>query len=287
MGIAMTFSFLFWNVFKKPLDRSIVPLCLEREVDFLMIAEPFTETVSLLDQLNKGNRPYWPVYGQHGRFAVFTRHPTPEMVKLCDIPMLDETDRVTPKKSDALFIRAEIGPHKFNLVILHLRSKLRAGKIDQMTKVRIVNQRIRLFERFMRDDNTLVVGDFNLDPFDEAMVMADGFHALMNRNDLSPAGRIVNGFPHPFFYNPMWNQLGCETVTGHPPGTYYYAKGENLRYYWHLFDQVLLRPGLMAKFRDADLELVEHDGRSPLRHEGKPDSRSFSDHLPIFFKLSF
>ena len=283
----MTLTFLFWNIFKKPLDRSLVSLCLKRGVDFLMLAESDLDNGRLLDGLNRGDRQYWPVFAQHGRLAIFARHPPPDIIKVHDIPKLDVTDRVSPKNSDAIFMRAEIGPHKFNLVLVHLRSKLRGEKIDQMEKVRNVNQRIRLFEKKTKDERTLVVGDFNLDPFDEAIVMAMGFHAMMNRSVVSAEGRIVNRIRHPFFYNPMWNQFGCETVTGHPPGTFYYSKAENLRYYWHLFDQVLIRPGLMGNFRDKDLQLVDYDGRSPLRIDGKPDFRDFSDHLPIFFKLTF
>ena len=199
---------------------------------------------------------------------------------------LDPTDKTDERNSDAVFIRIEIGLCKFNLILVHLRSKLRGEKLDQIEKLRNVNSRIRVFER-QYDENTVVVGDFNLDPFDEGLVMAAGFHAMMDRGLVSPKGRIVNGIRHPFFYNPMWKLYGSRTETSLPPGTYYYDKSENLRYYWHLFDQVLIRPGLLANFRDLDLEVIDHDGRSSLRAEGKPNANLFSDHLPIFFKLNF
>ena len=85
----------------------------------------------------------------------------------------------------------------------------------------------------------------------------------------------------------MWARFGCEEFTGRPPGSYYYDRAETVRYYWNLFDQVLVRPSLLDHFKDQDLELVEHDGNSPLRKNGIPDSRLFSDHLPILFKLRF
>jgi hypothetical protein len=181
-----------------------------------------------------------------------------------------------------------MGLDEYSLVVVHLRSQLRGKPSDWLESIRNVNTRIRKYEtEIARNERTIVVGDFNMNPFDEGLVAASGFHSMMTRDLASKKGRVVQFIRHPFFYNPMWSRFGCERVTGRPPGTYYYDKAETVCYYWNIFDQVLIRPSLLNHFRDEDLELIDHDGLTPLRKNGKPDSENFSDHLPILFKLNF
>jgi hypothetical protein len=283
-----TQTVLFWNLHEKPLYDSIVSLCHSRDVDFLLLAESTLDGVQLLEALNRGKSNYWPIHAQKGDLAVFARHPPLTAVKYVDIPKLDQSDRIKPSNSNVLFFRIRIGPDPFNLVLVHLRSQMRGKPIDWGEGIRNVNARIRLFEKKkVKNDRTIVVGDFNMNPFDEGLVAASGFHAMMTRDLATEKGRFVDHIQHPFFYNPMWGRFGCEKVTGRPPGTFYYDKAENVRYYWNLFDQVLIRPSMLNHFRDEDLELIVHDGQSPLRKNLKPDVDQFSDHLPILFKLNF
>jgi hypothetical protein len=81
----------------------------------------------------------------------------------------------------------------------------------------------------------------------------------------------------------MWNFLGDETE--HPPGTYYYDSGKTVNHYWHMFDQVLIRPEIRANLRYDTLRIVDHDGEESLVTEGGRPDRDKSDHLPITFIL--
>jgi hypothetical protein len=283
-----TQTVLFWNIHQKPLYDSIASLCHAREIDFLLLAESKLNGARLLDALNRGDAHYWAIYAQPDDLAVFAKHPPLTAVKFVEIPRLDVSDRIKPSRSNVLFFRVEVGPIPFNLVLVHLRSQSRGKPIDWNEGIRNVNSRIRLFEnRTVKDDRTIVVGDFNRNPFDQGLVAASGFHAMMTRDLATAKGRFVDLIQHPFFFNPMWGRFGCEKATGRPPGTFFYDKAENVRYYWNSFDQVLVRPSLLEHFSDDDLEFVEHDGRYSLRKDGKPDSGLFSDHLPILFKLRF
>src|SRR5438477_507279 len=82
---------------------------------------------------------------------------------------------------------------------------------------------------------------------------------------------------------------GCHApgTAGHePPGTCYYRAAESKWYYWNMFDQVLLRPGLLPYFKNQDLKILTTDGaNSFLNKRGLPDRSRASDHLPIFFRL--
>jgi len=67
-------------------------------------------------------------------------------------------------------------------------------------------------------------------------------------------------------------------------GTHYYSPAKPINYHWNLFDQVIMRPGLIDYFDDGYLDIVtEIKGTSLLTEAGLIDARHFSDHLPIKF----
>jgi hypothetical protein len=73
-----------------------------------------------------------------------------------------------------------------------------------------------------------------------------------------------------FFYNPMWNYFG-DAQDG-TAGSYYYDAGEHVNYYWHLFDQVLLRPELADRFDLSRLRIVKATRSiSLVRPDGRPE----------------
>jgi hypothetical protein len=87
-----------------------------------------------------------------------------------------------------------------------------------------------------------------------------------------------------FFYNPMWSHFGERGPS--PPGSYYYRSSSQVAYFWHFFDQVLLRPDLLDSCSDDDVRVItEVGGRSLLDCEGRPDARHGSDHLPLVVTL--
>ena len=82
----------------------------------------------------------------------------------------------------------------------------------------------------------------------------------------------------------MWSLLG--DASAGPPGSYYRRKSEQVAYFWHMYDQVLIRPELLPKFKNENLKILENDGSVPILRNGIPDSKIASDHLPILFRLN-
>ena len=75
-------------------------------------------------------------------------------------------------------------------------------------------------------------------------------------------------------------------VSKGPPGTYYYRQSGTLSYFWHTFDQVVLRPALIEYFDPERMTVITEIEHDPLlRDNGHPDTIKASDHLPIFFRL--
>ena len=84
------------------------------------------------------------------------------------------------------------------------------------------------------------------------------------------------------FYNPMWNFLGD---FNEPYGTYYCSSGDTVNPYWNVYDQVIIRPALRARFVDSNLRIITETTKLSLLDKNRhPDSR-ISDHLPIIFEI--
>ena len=131
----------------------------------------------------------------------------------------------------------------------------------------------------------MLVGDLNMNPFEDGVVGANGLHAVMSRKIAERQKRTVQNTEYKFFYNPMWSLFG--DATAGPPGTYYYHSAEHVVYFWNMFDQVLIRPELLERFNNLDLKIVHStDTLSLLSNSGGPDDKNISDHLPIFFKIN-
>lgn len=133
---------------------------------------------------------------------------------------------------------------------------------------------------------TILVGDFNMNPFETGLVSSVGLNAVMSRRVASRLTRSAQGRDYPFFYNPMGNHFGdSQSETA---GSYYYDAGEHVNYYWHLFDQLLLRPELAERFDPERLSIVKATrSLSLIRSDGRPDDTKGSDHLPLIFEVEF
>ena len=55
-------------------------------------------------------------------------------------------------------------------------------------------------------------------------------------------------------------------------------------YFWHTFDQVLIRPSLIKTFDFDKLQIIDNIGNINLIKNGKI-SNQYSDHLPLMITL--
>lgn len=267
-------TFLFWNIKRQPLERYICNLARQHQVDVLMFAEYAIPSMTLLHALNTiGQNPYYevPIMGCT-KIQLFTRF-APDL-----IPAIYEEDRLTirhlqlPNAIDIL------------LVIVHFPDKRNWKGESQSAESTELSKAIRDAERRIGHTRTVLVGDLNMNPFEAGMVNASGFNGVMSRKIAEKGERRVYR-SYPFFYNPMWSLLG--DASPGPPGTYYYAKAEHYNIYWNMFDQVLIRPNLLSRFNNADLQILVSDGeRSLLSPTDIPDAKNVSDHLPLIFRLA-
>ena len=102
------------------------------------------------------------------------------------------------------------------------------------------------FEDRAGHQRTVVFGDFNMNPFETAMVSSTGLNAVMSRRIAARVSRKVLGRDYRFFYNPMWEHFG--DAKSDTAGSYHYDNSEHVNYFGNVFDQVLVRPELAVGF---------------------------------------
>jgi hypothetical protein len=267
-------NFLFWNTAKSDIADLIATLAVVEEVDVLILAELAANPFSLLLKLNEVSSPqfrYAPGLCQSLHF--FTR--------------FDEEFLSPLSESDRYSIRSLKLPAREEILLAgaHLPSQLRYKPTDITVMCQRLARAISEHENDRGHSRTVLLGDLNLNPFDEGVMMASGLHASMSRKVAEKFERTVQGEAYRFFYNPMWSHMNdrCSATAG----TYYYANSTHSNFFWNTFDQVLLRPSLLAGFAHEGLSIPKQIGEVALVDGSGIPRKSISDHLPVKLSLDF
>lgn len=168
---------------------------------------------------------------------------------------------------------------------VHLRSKLHLQSHDQALLTTRLRQEIEGLESKIGHTRTVLIGDFNMNPFEHGVVSSESLHAIPVRRVALRLSRKVSGQERAFFYNPMWNLFGDQDRS--PGGTYYRSDSSTVCYFWNIFDQVLVRPGLITRLSVDGVRVLSSIGDKVnlLTPSGFPNAKEFSDHLPLLVSL--
>jgi hypothetical protein len=265
-------NFLFWNVNKMQLDTELADLIVSTRANFVGIAEYQGDGKDLLRLLSKRGVNFYGV---------------PTVV-------CKEIKVFSDRKPGVFSLYRDIEPYIFTemrvpglkpllIGIVHLPSKQHNDYSDQTQKAEIVKNELELVENEADHKNTIVIGDFNMNPFEMGMTYTGAFNAvpcLRTGRRESRELRTIWNKDFTFFYNPSWNLLGD---LGDSPGTYYLGSAGSLSNYWNTYDQVIVRPSIADSFQKSSLRILTTTStKSLVDANGKP---AVSDHLPIFFSM--
>lgn len=187
-------------------------------------------------------------------------------------------------KEDSKFCLLRIEPVGINLMVLHLSSRLppNSSEMQNADIGRALSAISRIEEKY-GDKRTIIVGDFNMNPFDEKMMEFCGFNAKLFKNQIKQAARTIGGEKKDVYYNPMMLVYHDAKSSEEPRGTYFY---DQVPPQWHCFDQALIKQHIVAAFDQDSLRILGKIGDEALMSNNKPNKK-ISDHLPIQFKLFF
>ena len=215
-------------------------------------------------QLNVSADFYIPSSISEKRFQCFCRSPE------FDLSEVHEGSRINVRK-------LKIQDQNALLVLVHgvdIRNN------DLETRQAFAHLLASEMEFVKTDKNTnglLLLGDFNMNPYDRGMTLATGLNAMMTRSCASKGRRHYMGKDYDCYYNPMWGLFGDNTKG--PAGTVYDASNQG-PYGWNMLDQVLIHHTLVPLFHDVDI-LTTTGKESLMNREGHPDAEHASDHFPI------
>lgn len=260
---------LFWNTNNNEgeiINIVLNELIVEYEIALVILAEYKANTIELLGSLNKKGiamRPY-PTSGCE-RITVIG--------KKMDIEPGSHTD----------YASFQIVNKKDIYCCVHLPSRIYNNSLG-MREIVIdeIIQNIQSIEKELGSNNTIVVGDFNSNPFDSECIKANSFHGIPIFDDASREKRTIANNEFKMFYNPMWSFFGDKQK---PYGTYYYSGNEISNIYWHIYDQVIIRPSLKKRFNTSNLRIITNTGLHRLLDSAEHPDKHISDHLPLLFEI--
>jgi hypothetical protein len=223
-----------WNTAKKPIARILRKIVQEHDINVLILLERGETIVTLLEALGSDtDEPWFSPWGLCERVTVLTRFSD------TFVSVLSEGQRYTLRRV------ALPGIPDLLLGAVHLNSRLHQNESSQTLATCELADEVERVEEQLGHRRTILLGDFNMDPYDDGMVGAGALHAMMSRRTALLGSRTIGRKNYQMFYNPMWALLG-DRDTG-PPGTYRYWSSEHICREWHMFDQVLLRPALRTR----------------------------------------
>lgn len=250
----------FWNTYKnKDINAILSKMIIKKEIDVMVLAE-YEDSVIDLIQILGGNGQVFK------KFDIF----------VCKkIVLLYKDDIKINYKNDSDSYYSVIMSRnglKFELFMVHFPSK----KYSDDNTQNIVARRLKY--DINQEEKTLIIGDFNCNPFELPIMDMLGLSAFPSKKMKT---RTVQGMKTNCLYNPMWRFFDdFENI----PGTYYYNSNKSINYYWNIFDQVLMSNELITNFDSDSLEIVKTIGEINLIKNEKID-KQISDHLPIFLTL--
>lgn len=172
----------------------------------------------------------------------------------------------------------------YELWFVHLTAPINADDTSglQTAVARELREAVKEREFLRSNSATIAIGDFNMSPYSRGMTDPTTLNAAACRTAAKKT-RTVRHRQYNYFFNPMWEILGSRTADQQPGS--FYNRYDNSAIFWHLYDQVLVRPELVDRVVPDSLRVMTTAGNfSLLTSRGTIDPR-FSDHLPIAISL--
>ena len=264
-------NILFWNIKGNSVASYVARCALENNADVICLAEHLGVRPDVLCS-SLGNQYRW-VSGvndsEKNKVILFARS---------DVRQVSNGQLLEPFHRCVIW-SFECDGEVYNLVALHLVD--RGSEPDP--NARHHDATMMMAELLRREkqsgcENSIVIGDFNSDPFEAPLVAKDAFNATLF--DVINSHPVRRRYDEEFrmMYNPVVHYLSEETKCY---GSFYWGKGFS-DLYWHCYDQALVSPSLADRVRDFRY-LRAIDEESLLA--GVKPKATISDHLPLLLTI--
>ena len=252
---------LFWNLKKNPNEKWIAEILKENDIDIAVFAEYDGTSFSKVQELLEEKYQYYDGYGGCEKISL--------VAKSCiSVLLRREQNRYTIYScsgDEGTFIIAGV----------HLPAPPAASSSDRKDIIRDLVLDICEQESTAKNHRTIVIGDFNCNPYDEEIIEKSAMNAVLFKKLIDNQEVVTHqGKKYRRFYNPTLHYLSEYT---HTYGSIYCSSG-NAQIYWNSFDQVMVRKEISDSLKNV-MYLTSINGRSLIK-DIKPNA-SISDHLPL------
>ena len=261
----------FWNTKRGAAAYLLKNLCDEYAVDVLILAEE-TSSKKYLETILDG--------GASSRYVEFD--PVPSRIRFFSKQSSGALSLVSDSGRASIRMYQAPGEEPIILGGVHLPSKLHADDSAQLMAATNLREMIEAAELQFNHSRSILIGDFNMNPFDPGMISCSGLHGVSTQSVAKRLERVVQEGTYKFFYNPMWSRLGDGSKG--PAGSYFLWSSEPVSHFWNGLDQALIRPSLLDFYKDDNFHIVDQIGSTSLVDRDRV-SKVASDHLPIILKL--
>lgn len=268
----MPITFLTWNIHKEDCLQPLKEIIRDFEVDILLLNE------SLLDDTQ--------IYQETGLKRIVSSHKKCKLYsKLPATAFYLHNDTIS---EEILFSCLKIKNDTILVAGVHLPSKLWRNEVTQgeisTDCMRDLNQQ----QATLNSVQTIIFGDFNMNPFDIGMIKPTGFNSVSDKVTAKKIRKFNKRF-YERFYNPTVSLLGdfipamgTQKVTG----TYYLKSLSNVNErHWNMLDNVLLKGKIIDTLDLTTIQIIQQTNSCKLVDIDK-NKIFFSDHLPLLFKLN-
>ncbi len=259
---------IFWNVNKKDLTSFVCSITASTNADIVVLIEnkvSIEETLQAL-RMNVSADFYLPyaTLKSDKRFYCFCRN------RELDLSETHNELRTSVRK-------LQIGRHRTLLILVHGVDIRNYDPATRQSSMQELATQMRFVQDEKQINKLILLGDFNLNPFDSGMNLAAGLNAMMTKECVKPDYRTHLNKRYDFYYNPMWSLFG-DNSDG-PAGTIYDTSSQG-PYGWSMLDQVIIHHSVVGLFHSVKI-LTEAGTVSLMNKKGHPDTDNISDHFPI------
>ncbi len=257
---------IFWNVNKKDLTSFVCAIATSTNADVIVLNENSVSSIETLKALQKtvSTDFYCPSASSEKRFHCFCR------THKLDMSEVHSGSRTSVRKF-------QIGHNKALLALVHGVDIRNYDPETRQSFAQSLADEMRFVKEQQRTNKLILLGDFNMNPYDRGMNLAAGLNAMMTKSCVERGSRRHIDTDYDFYYNPMWSLFGDNTYG--PAGTVYDTSNQG-PYGWSMLDQVVINYSIVNFFNNVII-LTEAGTQSLMNQKGHPDSEKASDHFPI------
>ena len=258
-------NILFWNLYRKDNSKYIIKGLKEYDIDIALFCE--YSGLDLEDLEDHISEKYDIIRGFGGCNRIF-------MISNKDISV-----NVMREASRYVIYSVSYNDKRYVFVGLHLQDKRNSDADIRIELIHSIIKDIEDCEKRIDSKNTVIIGDFNANPFDKELMQMNAFNSVFFRDVIMQnENRIVDERKYRRFYNPTIRFLSEKNKNY---GSYYDISSSSTPV-WHSLDQILVSKALVDKIKS--IRYLRNISDVSLINKVRPNE-NISDHLPLLVHM--